>query len=53
MAILLVYKIVLAWVCLAWAPMLLLAMLLWPLVDGRYWVSRRGAGARRGGGECG
>jgi len=51
MAILLVYRIVLVWLCLAWAPMVLLAMLLWPLVDGEYGVSRRGAEARRGGGE--
>ena len=44
MAILLLYKIVLVWVCLAWAPLVLLAMLLWPLIDGECGVFRRGEG---------
>ena len=42
MAILLLYKIVLVWVCLAWAPVLLLAMLCWRLIDGECGVSSEG-----------
>ena len=42
-----VYKLILVWLCLAWAPLVVLAMLLWPLVRGKCGVATApGTGTR-------